>query len=446
MNTHQVIVCGGGPSGITAALAAARNGANTLLIEQFGFAGGASTNALVYPWMSFHDLRGNQVVAGIAQEIVSALQERGGSPGHVRDTIGFVRTITPFDPEIYKCLLDEMLSDAGVETLYHSRLAGVEVRTGRIQAIRVLSPSGISEFSADIYIDATGDGDLAAMAGNPFVMGRKIDGLTQPMTMNFVLGGVDLEEVKAYIIAHPQEFHSDTPFNELDQLPLTGVSGFFKHWAAHGPKSIPRDRVLFFAGIHPGEVSVNTTRIIRRNGTVASDLSAAETEGRRQVALLSEFFKNHIPGFKNAFLSRTAAKIGVRETRHISGKYELNTEDLMSSRSFPDRIAHSGYPLDIHDPTGNALAHQEIQNGLAYEIPYRCLLASDISNLLLNGRCISVTHTAFSSTRVTPNCMAIGQAAGTAAALSVLNRKNPDEIEIRKLQERLIQQKAVLKK
>lgn len=226
MNTHQVIVCGGGPSGITAALAAARNGAHTLLIEQFGFAGGASTNALVYPWMSFHDLRGNQVVAGIAQEIVSALQERGGSPGHVRDTIGFVRTITPFDPEIYKCLLDEMLSDAGVETFYHSRLAGVEVGTGRIQAIRVLSPSGISEFSADIYIDATGDGDLAAMAGNPFVMGRKIDGLTQPMTMNFVLGGVDLEEVKAYIIAHPQEFHSDTPFNELDQLPLTGVSGF----------------------------------------------------------------------------------------------------------------------------------------------------------------------------------------------------------------------------
>ena len=118
----------------------------------------------------------------------------------------------------------------------------------------------------------------------------------------------------------------------------------------------------------------------------------------------------------------------------------------MSSRSFPDRIAHSGYPLDIHDPTGNALAHQEIQNGLAYEIPYRCLLASDISNLLLNGRCIFVTHTAFSSTRVTPNCMAIGQAAGTAAALSVLNRKDPDEIEIRKLQERLIQQKAVLKK
>ena len=185
MRTYQVIVCGAGPAGITAALAAARNGAHTLLIEQYGFAGGSSTNALVYPWMSFHDLRGNQVVAGIAQEIVSALQERGGSPGHVRDTIGFVRTITPFDPDIYKCLIDEMLSDAGVEVLYHTRLTDVQVENGRIRSICGVNPSGTTEFSADVYIDATGDGEAAAMAGNPFIMGRKIDGLTQPMTMNF---------------------------------------------------------------------------------------------------------------------------------------------------------------------------------------------------------------------------------------------------------------------
>ena len=168
MNPYQTIVCGGGPSGITAALASARNGAQTLLIEQCAFSGGSSTNALVYPWMSFHDSRGNQVVGGIGQQIVSALVERGGSPGHVRDTIGFVSTVTPFDAEIYKRLIDELLAEAGVDVLYHTRLIGAEVEGDQVRSIQVANPSGITTLSAELYIDSTGNGDLAWLAGNPF--------------------------------------------------------------------------------------------------------------------------------------------------------------------------------------------------------------------------------------------------------------------------------------
>ncbi len=445
MNPYQTIVCGGGPSGITAALASARNGAQTLLIEQCAFSGGSSTNALVYPWMSFHDSRGNQVVGGIGQQIVSALVERGGSPGHVRDTIGFVSTVTPFDAEIYKRLIDELLAEAGVDVLYHTRLIGAEVEGDQVRSIQVANPSGITTLSAELYIDSTGNGDLAWLAGNPFYMGRKTDGLTQPMTMNFVLGGVDLDEVRSYLVAHPDEFFSGSLISELDRIPLTGVSGFFRHWAEHGPKSIPRDRLLFFVGLNPGEVSVNTTRVIKRSGTDARDLTSAEREGRRQVAELIEFVREYIPGFSCSFLSHTAPGIGVRETRRMSGRYVLSSADIVRSRPFADRIAHSGYPLDLHDPTGNTLAYQEIQNGLAYDIPYRCLLPMKIKNLLLNGRCISVTHTAFSSTRVTPSCMAIGQAAGTAAALSVREKKSPADLDVRKLQDRLVRQDAVLR-
>lgn len=444
MVDYDVIVCGAGPAGITAALAAARNGAHTLLIEQYGFSGGSSTAAMVYPWMSFHTRQGEQVIGGIAQEIVDRLVARGASPGHLRDTIGFVHTLTPYDSEGYKALVDELLAEADIEILYHTRLSKAKVADGKIQTVSIYNKDGLQEISAEIYIDSTGDGDLAVMAGAPNVTGRRSDGRTQPMTMNFVMGGVDLEAVKAYQRRHPEDFHQGSLIHELDRLPLTGVSGFFSLWKKYGPREVPRDRMLFFTGIHPGQVNVNTTRIVNHDGTRGADLSAAEREGRRQVQLLVEFCRTYLPGFESSYLSHTPAQVGVRETRHVLGQYILTAEDVLSARRFPDRIARSGYPLDIHDPNGSTLKSEEIHNGAAYDIPYRCLLPQNIDNLLVNGRCISVTHTAFSSTRLTPSCMAVGQAAGTAAALSAAQKLPPASLDLVMLQERLISQGAIL--
>jgi len=444
MPDFDVAVCGAGPSGITAALAAARNGAKTLILERYGFAGGASTAALVYPWMSFHSNQGQQVIGGIAQEIVDALIELGGSPGHLRDTIGFAYSITPYDFELYKALVDQLLADAGVEIRYHTLITAVNAENGYIQALETAGKEGKQRISAKVYIDSTGDGDVASAAGTPFVNGRRSDGRSQPMTMNFVMQGVDLEAVKDYMRHNPQEFHTGSLIDELEHIPLTAVSGFFDLWKRHGPTEVPRDRILFFAGIHPGEVIVNTTRMLNYDGTKTADLSKAEMEGRCQVGLLAEFCRAYLPGFRDSYLVRTPTQVGVRESRHILGLYTLTANDILQARRFPDVIARSGYPLDVHNPNNDTLESNTIHNGDAYDIPYRCLLPQQIQNLLINGRCASSTHTASSSARLTPSCMAIGQAAGTAAAIAVHNRVQPTQVPIEKLQGTLRRQGAIL--
>ena len=444
MADYDVVVCGAGPSGITAALAAARNGGKILLLERYGFAGGASTAAMVYPWMSFHSLRGEQVIGGLAQEIVSELMARHASPGHLRDTIGFVWSVTPYDQDAYKLLADDLLAQAGVEVRYHTLVTGVEMDEQRVAGIVVASKEGQQLIRARIYIDSTGDADLSALAGAEFTVGRRADGRTQPMTMNFMMGRVDLEAVKAYMHRHPQEFHPGSRIAELDYLPLTGVSGFFKLWNESGPRQILRDRVLFFAGIHPGEVVVNTTRMVNYDGTLSAGLSGAEMEGRRQVQQMVEFCQAYLPGFRESYLARLPVQVGVRESRHVLGRYTLTARDIVEARRFPDVIARSGYPLDVHDPNGDALESSEINGGQAYDIPYRSLLPAVIQNLIVNGRCISSTHTASSSARLTPSCMAIGQAAGTAAILAVRKSCQPAEVSIDELQALLRQDGAIL--
>lgn len=444
MPDFDVIVCGAGASGVTAALAAARSGAHTLLIERYGFAGGSSTASLVYPWMSFHSNHGEQVIGGLAQEIVDRLVERGGSPGHLRDTIGFTYSVTPFDTELYKLLLDELFEEAGVEVRYHTTLAQVETDADQVKTIHTTGKGGSRSYSARFYIDASGDGDLAVAAGADYHAGRPDDGRMQPMTMNFVLHGVEIDAIREYMQAHPEDFHPGSRISALDQSPLTGGSGFFEIWKQHAPAGIPRDRMLFFIGLQPGEVMVNTTRILHHDGTIAEELSQAEIEGRRQIRWLVEFCREYLPGFRHSTLARMPTQVGVRETRHIVGQYTLTAQDILSARRFPDVIARNGYPLDVHDPNGDALESQDIVHGAAYDIPYRCLVPQRGNNLLVTGRCISSTHTASSSARLTPCCMALGEAAGVAAALAVQKRRSAAEVPVEELQSLLRRQGAIL--
>lgn len=439
---YDVIVAGGGPAGITAAIAAARNGARTLLVERYGFLGGQSTIALVYPWMSFHDPSGRQVIKGIGQEIVERLQGLHASPGHVLDTIGYTSKFTPFDAEVFKFSAQEMCLEAGVELLLHTWIVGAPARAGKIVRLVAYNKSGKQTLRSKVYVDATGDADVAYFAGAQIAKGRDADGATQPMTMNFRLGGVDLDRVKSYMKAHPEEFYKATTWDRLDSVPhVTGVSGFTGLWKK-GNLPIPREGVLFFAGVRPGEVGVNTTRIVGLDATKAEDLTKAEIEGRRQVMTLIDFFRRWIPGFENCWLIALPPQVGVRETRRIVGEYVLTGEDVAQGRRFPDVIARSAYPIDIHSPTDAGNVTVEVRS--AHDIPYRCLLPKDVDNLLAAGRIISVTHEAFAAIRVTPPVFAIGQAAGTAAALAAREGVAPRQVDVRMLQETLVAQGASL--
>ncbi|MFD0712029.1 FAD-dependent oxidoreductase [Paenibacillus sp. GCM10027626] len=439
---YDVAVLGGGPAGIAAAISAGRNGARTVLVERYGFLGGMSTIASVYPWMTFHSAAGDQVIRGVAQEIVDRLMALGASPGHVRDTIGFVHTLTPYHPEVYKVLAYDMLQEAGVEVVLHSTVMDVVTEDNCVKRVTLQHKGGISQLQAKVYVDATGDGDIAYMAGAPWEQGnekRKV----QPMTMKFRMRGVDLAQVKQYMQQHPEEFYEKSLIAELDHLPLSGVMGFYKHWKEAG-LPIERDGLLFFAGPNEDEVLVNVSRVSGLDPTNIADLSKAEIEGRRQVLLLAAFFKTKIPGFEKASVSAVGTQIGVRETRRIIGHYVLNGEDVLDGRRFSDVIARSGYPIDIHNPEGKGVTANFIKEGGAYDIPYRSIVPLQIANLLLAGRCISTTHEAQATTRLTPSCMALGQAAGTAAALAFLHQCNAVDVPIEQLQARLLADHAEL--
>ncbi len=432
---YDVAVIGGGVSGAIAALAAARNGASTLLIEEHGFLGGTLTAMGVGPMMSFHNDDGVQVVKGFAEELVQRLMARGASPGHVADTTTYCSTVTPFDSEELKIELEALLEEAGVAILYHTQLAQVRAEAGQIAEVLVCNKAGLSPVRATLFIDATGDADLAAEAGVPFQYGREGDGAIQPMTMNLKLANVDTAAIRRYARENPSEFEweqgEEAGLSRLGEPGRLSLAGYFSLWnraREEGSVSIPRDRILLFETPTPGVVIINTSRILGLKPTDPFDLSAAERIGRRQCRELFHFLRSRCPGFENAIRMDLAAKVGVRESRHVRGLYTLTEADLLNETAFEDAIACGGYPIDIHSPDGSKTHTHRRQRAITYQIPLRCLQVASPGNLIVVGRCISATHEAAAAIRVTPIAMAIGQAGGTLAALAIASGKPPATI------------------
>jgi hypothetical protein len=451
-DSYDVVVVGGGPAGAVAAVAAARRGARVACIERYGFLGGSLTAAMVAPMMGFHagDL---QVVRGIPQEIVDRLVALGGSPGHVPDPIDFCYTITPFDYEGLKRVLLEMAVEAGVDLWLHAVVVDARVREGRVAEATVWQKGGTATVEAAVWVDASGDGDLAASAGAPYEVGRPQDGMPQPMTLMVYLGGVDWDAVMAYLVDHEEDLqHGQGVHDRIDpqwlrSLRVRGFAGFrglVAQARQRGEWTVPRDRVLVFEGVRPGEAVVNTTRVTGRIAVRGRDLSAAEVEGRAQAYQVVEFLRRRVPGFAGAYLAQTPVQIGVRESRRVLGDYVLTAEDILHGRNFADAVACGGYPIDLHDPASMRVVARRLPPGDYYSIPYRCLLPRGLENVLTAGRCISATHEAFAAFRVSAIAMAVGQAAGTAAALAAAAAISPRRVDPADLRTRLTEQGAFL--
>lgn len=443
---YDVIIIGGGPAGALAAIAAGRNGAKTLLVEQYGYLGGTLTAGGTGPQMTYH--AGNvQVVDGIPGELIRRMIKEGFSPGHMEDFAGYTYSVTPFDAEGLKLVLEKMVLEAGVRPLYHTVYTGCEVKDGAVSKVKLYSKNGFFEASAAVYIDASADADLAVHAGVPAVFGREADGLAQPMTMNMKVYGVDRERLIKYVQSHQEDMLPTIPFERLEIIPRTGLQGGYsviKKAKAEGRLHVDREHFLCFETNNLGEFIVNMSRIFRKSAVDAFDLTDAEIEGRRQCFEILALLQRDVPGFENCKLLSVGPNIGIRESRKINGVYKLSAEDLLSNTMFDDAVAMAGYPLDVHPVDGRKVERRKFKNGSWYSVPYRSLITNEIKNLIVSGRCISVTHEALGTIRVTPLVMALGQAAGTAAALGC-RTGDARNINIKTLQEMLIKDGAFLK-
>ncbi len=389
----DVVVAGGGPGGIGAAVMAARAGARTLLVERYGSLGGMATFGEVHPFMPNH-VDGEPMDGPVYTDWLNCMSRYRQRTNKLH-----------ISKEAAMLAAEDMCLEAGVSLLYHHRLADVLLDNERVSHAVLLSKSGFSAVAAKKFIDCTGDGDLAAGAGCECEQGGPT-GHCQPMTLCFKLSHVD-----------------------GDRVPWREVNALYDKARESGTVECPRDNVLHFGWLDGDVVHFNTTRIVHRSGVDGLELSEAEIEGRRQLRQFLAFFRGTVPGFEHAQLHSVAHHIGIRETRRVRGKAYLTRADFEHCRKFPDAVARVNYPIDIHSPDGGGTEIVRVPDGDWYEIPYGCIVARDRPNLLVGGRPISVDHAVHSSMRVMPPACTVGQAAGMAAAMAIQRGCSPHDLD-----------------
>ena len=404
----DLIVVGGGLSGVAGAVSAAREGLKVLLMEKSGCLGGAMSNNLVYPFVFFwavDEKTGKRIY--FSEGIFTEMRERAAE-------YELPASDAEFKPEAFKIALDKMASEAGVEVLFHAAIIGVETDGDKIKSVKAALKNGVTDIQADYFIDASGDGDLFYFAGCDHVLGREDDGLCQPMTTCFRLSGVDLEL-----------FGRDLPTLQKKYREAR-ESGVIKN---------PRENILSMTGLGEGILHLNTTRVIKLNPTDPFELSKAEMTGREQVFEIVGFLKENSKAFENCTVISVANEIGVRESRKLKGLHVLTADELIKCTEFDDAIARGNYDIDIHNPSGTGTNIYYFRNGENYTIPYRSLVPKEYVNLLVAGRCLSATHEAQAAVRVMPICACMGQAAGTAVAVAFKSGANTHTVDVKKVRE-----------
>ncbi|MCX8053063.1 MAG: FAD-dependent oxidoreductase [Armatimonadetes bacterium] len=429
---YDVIVCGGGMSGIAAAVASARNGADTLLIERYGFLGGMTTAGLVNPFIKVFPDDG-QIFGGICKELIDRLASKGGCA--VSGSFG------AFDSELFKVVADEICLESGVKLLLHAFVSGVRLGgqwssqiTGeqcscradsvisshspnasgslapQIESVFVTCKPREIEITARVFVDATGNADLAFLAGAPCETDQSADCLAKSATVNFRMANVVTE-----CIPSP---------NEIRTLCLAARDA--------GRINLVVGDLCYFPTIRSGEILFSVACTIR-----TEDPTQAEVELRRMVMQIADFLKSDVDGFEQAYLQMTGTQIGFWETRRIVGEYVLTAEDVFESRKFEDCIARGFCPMEIQKLEGGEVELGHCPSSKSFDIPYRCLVPLGIENLLVAGMSISATYKTHSLIRVMPVVCAVGEAAGTAAALCSRKNVAPRALDVRLLQSTL---------
>lgn len=447
---YDLIVAGGGVAGISAAIAAGREGVKTLLIERNGFLGGTATAAamaiLGAPYSHAH---------GIYREICDRLIEAGGG--------SLAKTCVVFDPEVFKWVVLEMLNEAGVTVMPYTVVVDAILDENRtVKGLVICNKQGQEAILSKVTIDCTGDADVAYYSGAQYQMGREKDEKMRPLTLIFRIGNVDFEKLKAYADKHPEKF-SNQPDKNLFDLENNAIRlfGFFEELErARSKGEITGDiHYLRFEGgnVKAKTLFLNTTRVYHKDGTNAEHLFQSDVEARKQIDELLAFLRKYVPGCEDCVLLDTANNLGVRETRRIIGEFIFDEEHVASKTLFPDRIAVNyqyglvGAPMHSPDGGEGSMKDSRERGGVkaflhGYSLPYRILIPKGINSLLVAGRCLSVTHLGDHWTRPMPTCMITGQAAGVAAALAIKTGLQPRDLKISDLQEALRSQKINLEK
>jgi hypothetical protein len=428
----DVLIAGGGPAGVGAGFAAARNGAKTLIVDQFNCLGGVATAGGHGHISKYNEQGPRRIVGGIASEIGDRVVSDGiGS----RDPHGIM-----FEVEGMKLLLDNMAQESGADLLYHTFISDSVVEDGKVTGVVIQNKTGRSIIKAKRIVDCTGDGDVAALAGCDYDVGRPADGKCQPVTLMFTMGGVDWEKVCAF----KKKYHEDNP----DDDNTWKLRGVYAEAIKNGDMEPYQTGNMgwWWTPTRPDQVGVNFTHVIYIDSTKAEDLTKATIEARQQCYKTIEVYRKYIDGMQDCYMVSTPNTIGIRESRRILGEHILNEDELKAQCEFDDGICYGSFFVDIHciDGPGMDPTVWRPPSGFKYQIPYRSLVPKDVDNLLTAGRCISCTHIALGSLRVMVPCIAMGEAAGTAAALSLKADCTPRALDVEALKAQLRKQECIL--
>lgn len=436
----DVLVVGGGPSGIIAAQAAAEDGLKVALLESRSFVGGNMTIGL--PVLGFLGQKGNQIIKGFPQKFIDRLAARQAASEHRPCPLHM--SITLVEPEAVKTVGLEMLVESGVDVMLYTYCVDVIMEGDILRGIVIESKAGREVILAKMIIDCSGDADVAYRAGVPCEKGNESGGM-QPPTMMFCMAGVDTEKLRLSITEEPRTYLTDfipaEYYGQNQQFIVVGLRQLMAKGREAG-LTLPTERTIVITGLRKGEAWINMSSVHGVDGTDPESLTYGEVNGREQIKDIIKYLITYVPGFKDAYFAKTAPFLGIRETRRIVGEYVMDKDDVLGCARFDDAVAVASYPLDLHHPDDGGCTLEWC--GDCYDIPYRSLVPKKVKNLLVAGRCISSTHEAMSAIRVMAPCMAMGEAAGRAAKMAIRQGVTPSQINVEKLRKELLANGAYL--